>query len=73
MDLAIGVAVGSSIQIGSSPLLFAPSNESLPKNCPNSTFRHPLRRPTRLVHAKTNVPLLYPFRNRLPLRQRLHC
>ncbi len=58
MDLAIGVAVGSSIQIGKSPPSPNPSRSSFILIIP-STLCNPLHRPPRLVHGQRNVPLLH--------------
>lgn len=68
MDLAIGVAVGSSIQIG---IFLSPSNSERPLTNP-STLRHTFHCPPRLVHGKRHVPLLHALRNSLSLRLGLH-
>jgi Ca2+:H+ antiporter len=72
MDLAIGVAVGSSIQIGMSlpliPLPIANTNSYYSY----SPICHSLRGSAWLVHGERNVSLLYPLRNRLTLRLGLH-
>lgn len=70
MDLAIGVAVGSSIQIGT---LFRILLASSSHTDPSSSLRHSIHRPSRLVHVERHVTVLHSLRNRLSIRQRLHC
>lgn len=69
MDLAIGVSVGSSIQIGKSCAAL-----SAALLCQQLTFpsylRHPPRGYSRLVHGQGHVTVLHPLRNGVPLR---HC
>jgi Ca2+:H+ antiporter len=70
MDLAIGVAVGSSIQICiSSSCPASPSNQLTVL----STLRNSLRRSSWLVHVQRNVSVLHPLRNRLAVRLGLYC
>jgi hypothetical protein len=69
MDLAIGVAVGSSIQIGMLvPLLLSPRTQLTH----HSSLCNPLHSPSWMGHGEGNVTLLYPLRNCLPLRFSLH-
>ena len=75
MDLAIGVAVGSSIQIGKFAalpgFLFPPILCLHPSTDPShmhSPLCHPSHCPPRLDPVKRHVPLLLPLRDRLPLR-----
>ena len=84
MDLAIGVAVGSSIQIGTQPSPFPPllhpslspscisPNFKASANAQNSALRDTLHSPPRLVHVQRNVAVLHALRNGIPLRLRLY-
>lgn len=65
MDLAIGVAVGSSIQIGKRD---SPTIQLYPTHSARSHFRYASSGTSRLVPRQRNGPVLHPLRDHLPLR-----
>ena len=71
MDLAIGVAVGSSIQIGMYLVIQVGVSFKLTKV--KSTLYYPSHRPFRMVHGKSNDTLLHTVRDSVTLCIRLCC
>ena len=67
MDLAIGVAVGSSIQIGMCQIQPSPTVTDV-----SSTLRHSFYRPPRMVHVQRDVVVLHTVRNCLTLCKCFH-